>query len=140
MGNLALRSKIDALEDSMRQHEECVGPEAFELNHFFTNNDLYAREMIIPKGAIVIGKIKKEEHISVISAGLVTEMTEAGIQHIRAPYTMVSLPGTKRVVIAHEDTVWTTIHISKEKDIDKMVDAIAVDSHEAYHALMEDLS
>lgn len=136
---LVRRSVIDAMEDSMRLEEDCVGPEAFELKHHFTGNGLYAREMILPKGTIIIGKIKKDEHISIISAGFVTEMTEAGIQHIKAPYTMVSLPGTKRVVIVHETCVWNTVHKTDETDIDKMVDVLAVNSHDDYTALLEDL-
>jgi len=136
---LALRSKIDRLEDAMNSREDVVGAEAFELKHHFTDNGMYAREIILPAGSLVVGKIKKEEHISVISAGFVTEVTEEGTQHIKAPYTMVSRAGTKRVVLAHETTVWTTIHFSKETDIDKMVDDIAVDSREQYENLLEEL-
>ena len=132
-----IRSDIDALEASMNDRDDVVRADAFELRHFFTNNGMYAREIILPAGSVVIGMIKKDEHISVLSAGFVTELTEAGLQHIKAPYTMVSLAGTKRVVIAHETTVWTTIHLSTETDIDKMVEDITVGSHSDYLKLQE---
>ena len=32
------------------------------------------------------------------------------MREVSAPFTMVSRPGTKRVGLAIEDTVWTTIH------------------------------
>tara|TARA_R110000851_G_scaffold14313_5_gene48500 strand:+ start:10532 stop:10954 length:423 start_codon:yes stop_codon:yes gene_type:complete len=137
MTDLVIRSKIDALEDAMNTRSDVVGASAFELKHHFTDNGMYAREIILPAGSIVVGKIKKEEHISVLSAGFVTELTEEGVQHIKAPYTMVSKSGTKRVVVAHETTVWTTIHFSEETNIDKMVDDIAVDTREQYENLLE---
>ena len=115
--DIVLRSKIDDFEAYISGLPETIDVATFELKHHFTDNGLYAREMIIPAGVIVTGKIKKHEHISVLSAGLVTEVTEAGLQNIRAPYTMVSLPGTKRIVWAHETTVWTTIHAVDTTDL-----------------------
>lgn len=137
MSNLVLRSKIDQLEECMQQMPNQVAIEDIEVKHHFTNNGLYAREMIIPKGMLITGRVKKHEHISVLSAGFVTEVTEAGVQHIKAPYTMVSLPGTKRVVLAHETTVWTTIHATKETDLAKVEADLIVCSDEEYSALLK---
>lgn len=130
MNELNIRSKIDNLEEAMKTMPDQIDIQSMDVRHHFTDSGLYAREMVIPKGTLITGKIKKHEHISVISAGLVTEVTEAGLQNIKAPYTMVSLPGTKRVVLAHEDTVWTTIHASHERDLDKLEDELIASSHE----------
>ena len=96
--------------------------EDLEVNHYITNSGLYAREMLIPAGVIVTGKIKKHEHLSIISCGFCTEVTNQGLQQVKAPLTMVSLPGTKRIVWAHTDVVWVTIHAVQDltdmKDIE----------------------
>ncbi len=52
-------------------------------------------------------------------------MTEqGGVELLTAPCTMVSPAGTKRVLLTHEDTVWTTIHATDETDIQKLEDEI----------------
>ena len=71
MSDLALRNKIDALEDAMRELPNQVNIAEMDVRHHITNSGLYAREMIIPKGTLITGRIKKHEHISVISHGFV---------------------------------------------------------------------
>jgi len=45
-----------------------------------------------------------------MSSGEVTLVTEEGKSLIKAPYSFISSPGTKRAFVAHTDMVWTTIH------------------------------
>lgn len=130
MTALARRNNIDALEQAMMALPDQLDIASMDVRHHITDSGLYAREMIIPAGTVITGKIKKHEHISVISAGFVTEVTDAGLQRIRAPYTMISKPGTKRVVWAHETTVWTTIHASEETDLDKLEDDLIASSYD----------
>jgi hypothetical protein len=74
---------------------------------------MYVREMTIPKGTIIVGKIHKHCHPSFLLKGDVSVFTEQeGAQRITAPCSMISQPGTKRVVYANEDSVWTTIHLN----------------------------
>ncbi len=140
MTALARRDSIDALEQAMMAHPDQVDIASMDVRHHITDSGLYAREMILPAGTIITGKIKKHEHISVISAGFVTEVTDAGLQRIKAPYTMISKPGTKRVVWAHETTVWTTIHASEETSIDKLEDDLIAASYDDMPALVEQLT
>ena len=137
--DLVLRNRIDDLENAMLEQPGQIDIASMDVRHHFTNNGLYAREMIIPKGTLITGRIKKHEHISVLSAGFVTEVTEAGIQHIRAPYTMVSLPGTKRAVLAHEETVWVTIHLTTKKDLVDIEEELIANSHEDMPKLVQQL-
>lgn len=136
---LARRNAIDTLEEAMMALPDQIDIASMDVRHHITDAGLYAREMIIPAGTIITGKIKKHEHISVISAGFVTEVTDAGLQRIKAPYTMVSKPGTKRVVWAHETTVWTTIHASKETDLDKLEADLIAASYDDLPALSHQL-
>jgi hypothetical protein len=139
MTQLAKRNSIDAFEAACvaLPSEYQVSIADITVKHHITDSGLYAREMIIPAGVIITGKIKKHEHISVISAGFVTEVTEAGLQRIKAPFTMVSKPGTKRIVWAHETTVWTTIHASSETDLSKLEDDLIAVSHSDMPALVQ---
>lgn len=123
---LELRGKIEALEQAMLQmHEHHI---EIEPKHHFSKG-IYAREILIPKGTTLTGKIHRTEHINIISQGDISVLTEQGIKRIQAPFTMISKPGTKRVGYAHEDTVWTTIHGTDETDLEKLELELIANSH-----------
>ena len=119
--------KIVSLENQMRSHEQIV----IEPKHYLAHG-LYAREILIPKGTLLTGKIHLAEHLNIISKGDISVMTDEGIKRIKAPATIISQPGIKRVGYAHEDTVWTTIHACDETEIDKIEEALVVDSFEEF--------
>lgn len=106
------------------------------LRHFFAPG-CYAREMTIPKGTIIIGKIHKHAHVNIISAGVALVVTESGKMTIKAPHTFISTPGTKRVVRALEDVIWTTIHVTEETDLEKIEDYVIAKSYEEFDALSD---
>lgn len=109
------REQILALEGRLRELPQLD----IKTTHRFSKG-LYAREIFIPKGTILVGKIHRFENLNIISQGDITVLTEDGARRIKAPFTVVSPPLTKRVGYAHEDTVWTTIHASNETDLDKL--------------------
>lgn len=124
---LVIREKIRHLQDEMlkatEHHVECP------VRHIFAPG-LYAREMFIPKGTVIVGKIHKHAHVNTISKGKCSVMTEFGPREIEAPHTFVSDVGTKRVVVALEDVVWTTYHPSHETDLEKLEDEIIAKSYD----------
>jgi len=89
------------------------------LKHYFTPKDekygccTYAREIFLPKGSVVIGKIHRHQHLNFISKGKVKVVTEFGEKYLEAPCTFVSEVGLKRAVYVEEDTVWTTVHLTQ---------------------------
>jgi len=110
------------------------------LKHYFTPKDneygccTYAREMLIPKGTLIIGKIHRHQHLNFISKGKVIVFTEFGEKHLEAPCTFISEIGLKRAVYAEEDTLWTTVHLTKfeaEADLDKIENEVIAPSYEA---------
>jgi hypothetical protein len=103
--------------------DECV------VRHIFAPG-CYAREMTIPKGVYIIGKIHRHAHVNIISKGSVSVMTEFGPKKMSAPHTFVSEVGTKRVVRADEETVWTTIHVTNETDLEKIEDYVIAKSYD----------
>ena len=109
-----------------------------KLTHYFTPKDdkygchAYAREMLIPKGTLIIGKIHKHQHLNFISKGKVTVFTEFGQKHLTAPCTFVSEIGLKRAVYAEEDTLWTTVHLTefgKEDDLAQIENEVIAPSY-----------
>jgi len=122
IGDLALeevllptREQILTLETRMREFEQVDCP----LTHTFAPGS-YARGIQLPAGALVVGKIHKHAHLNIISRGLVTVVTEFGRMKIDArkqPVTFTSEPGTKRALYVHEETWWTTIHLTEKTDL-----------------------
>jgi hypothetical protein len=99
------RAEISRLETHMLSMPQLE----IQATHHFAKG-LYAREIFIPAGTLLTGKVHKCEHLNIVSKGRIQVWTEDGMKEVCAPFTLVSRPGTKRVGLAIEDTVWTTIH------------------------------
>ena len=114
---LGRREAIMRLQDAIIYGGLDVGPAACPVQHHFAPG-AYGREMTIPAGLVVVGKIHKHAHINVISKGRVQVFTEQdGVLELAAPCTFVSSPGTKRVIHVLEETVWTTVHVTYKTDL-----------------------
>lgn len=109
------------------------------LTHYFTPKDekygccTYAREIKLPKGSLVIGKIHRHQHLNFITQGKVIVYTEFGLKHLEAPCTFISEVGLKRAVYAVEDTLWTTVHLTEfdsEEELNKIEDEVIAPSYE----------
>ena len=111
------REAILRLQDAIISEGRDVGPASCPVQHHFAPG-AYGREMTLPAGLVVVGKIHKHAHINVISKGRVQVFTEQdGVLELAAPCTFVSSPGTKRVVHVLEETVWTTVHVTDKTDL-----------------------
>ena len=114
---LGRRKAIMRLQDAIVYGGLDVGPAACPVQHHFAPG-AYGREMTIPAGLVVVGKIHKHAHINVISKGRVQVFTEQdGVLELAAPCTFVSSRGTKRVVHVLEEAVWTTVHVTDKTDL-----------------------
>tara|TARA_R110002167_G_scaffold6249_7_gene28544 strand:- start:2718 stop:3218 length:501 start_codon:yes stop_codon:yes gene_type:complete len=135
------REKIINLQEKMvRMLAEDVLPEgktdfSDQLIHHFAPN-LYAREMHIPQGQVIVGKIHKHAHVNNISVGKIAVSTEFGeVEVYEAPHQWVSQPGTKRAVLAVEDTIWTTYHPTKETDLSLIEEQVIAKDFEELDAM-----
>jgi hypothetical protein len=114
---MSRRAAILRLQDKIIGEGLDVGAASCPVKHHFAPGS-YGREMSLPAGLVVVGKIHKHAHVNVISKGRVQVFTEhGGLQELCAPCTFVSVPGTKRVVHVIEDTVWTTVHVTDKTDL-----------------------
>ena len=109
------RERLLSLEATCKKHEQVE----LEVKHHFASG-VYARELHIPKGVCLVGKIHNYEQINVLSKGSIVVVTEEGYNELHAPLTFVSPAGTKRAGYTLEDTIWTTFHVSIDDDLDKI--------------------
>lgn len=115
----ASREGILALEKIVEGIAEEDWEDLFPITHLFANG-VCSREMFMPKGSIVVSRVHKNDCINVISEGRVSVLTEEGERMYTAPYKFVSRAGTKRVLVAYEDTVWSNFIRTDETDPDKI--------------------
>jgi hypothetical protein len=102
----------------------------FPVVHRFTPG-LYVRELTVPAGMYVITKVHHTEHPYVISKGRIRVWTEAGgVVELAAPYCGITKPGTIRLALTMEETVWTTFHPTTETDIEVLERELASDPTE----------
>lgn len=130
MDHGASREEILNLQELMVKEFTEPWEQDYPLEHIFAPG-LYARQMTIPKGGIIIGKIHRHAHVNTISKGRVFVVTEFGKDEIVAPATFVSNPGTKRVVVAQEETIWTTYHPTDETDLAKIEEHVIAPTYDA---------
>lgn len=107
-----------------------------EIVHRFTPG-LYSRSCLIPAGALVTSKIHLTRHQFVVLTGDISVFTSEGVQRITAPYHGITEPGTRRVLFAHADTVWTTFHATA-KTTPEEVEAEVIHPHTPGVPLLEE--
>jgi len=103
-----------------------TGKEADKINplkHSFADG-CYIREIFMPAGQIIVSKIHKKLHPYFILKGKVSILTDNGVQHLKAPYSGMTKPGTKRVLYIHEDTVFVTVSVTDKTDIKEIEDEV----------------
>lgn len=116
MSRPEIRDLISKIEDLAK--EKGV-PTEIPIHHHFSKG-VYAREMRMKEGNLVVGKIHRHENLNILSSGTVSVLSQDGVQTISAPHTFVAGEGAKRVIYAHTDCVWTVIHGTEEKDLEKI--------------------
>ncbi len=98
------------------------------VTHRFTDG-MYIRQIFMPKGAKLTSKIHNTKHPFVILKGDVTVYSEnEGVVRYRAPMLGITKPGTRRVLLVNEDTIWTTFHPAEETEVNEIENRI-IDKH-----------
>lgn len=144
-----VRALIVGLECHMREQQETgLSPqfdvqEGMPLKHLFAPG-AYGRQITVPKDHWVIGKIHKHAHLNFLMKGRVAVLTEDGLMVMEAPFSFVSRVGAKRLVLALEECVWATVHLTDKTDlaeiedevIAKTFDDVPLLAHEKQEALL----
>jgi quercetin dioxygenase-like cupin family protein len=88
------------------------------FHHF--SPGVYAREMRVPAGAVVVGKIHKFENMLMMTQGEATFVGGDQPQRVRAPFIWVTPPGIQRAAYAHEDCIFVSVHGTDKRDINEI--------------------
>lgn len=124
-----VRSLIVGLEGHMREQQDTGLSPHFDvqagmpLKHLFAPG-AYGRQITVPKDHWVIGKIHKHAHLNFLMKGRVVVLTEDGLMVMDAPFSFVSRVGAKRLVLALEECVWATVHLTDKTDLTEIEDEV----------------
>lgn len=122
-------------EELQSQQVECT------LEHFFSDG-IYVRQITMPGGAFVKGKVHKTKHLNVVIRGKVLMLDSDGtinvIHATKHPVTFESEAGVSKLLYIHEETVWQTIHTNEEneEDVTLLEDQLVESYDELDEALM----
>ena len=108
------RDWIKGLEDTLLEVSEYPQGDRPDcpLVHSF-GGGMYVREIFIPAGMLLTGKIHRHEHPNFLMEGTVSMITEdGGAQIMEAPQSMLSPAGCKRALFTHTPTWWITVHLN----------------------------
>lgn len=113
-----MRGRIAEFEAILAKHPDATFGDTDNLpvEHLF-GGGMCIRQMFLPKGTVVVGKIHRHAHPNFLMQGEVIVVTEdGGREHIKAPHSMISSAGTKRVVYVIEDAIWAVVHKTETTD------------------------
>lgn len=114
------REKVGTVVRELGIHPQVECP----LKHLFAPG-VYIREIWMPAGSIVIGKIHKTEHFNIVQKGRVSVFSpNCAREVIEGPVTFLSASGIQKVLYIHEDTVWSTVHVTEDRDLERLEAAL----------------
>jgi hypothetical protein len=126
-----LQQKLDKLQADMGTLPQLDLP----IRNVFAGG-CYARELFIPKGTVLIGKLHLTDHINICTEGDLTFLTTEGPKRVKAPAMFAAPAGTKKLAYANEDTRWINIHQAIHDDPEFIVAALTVDTYAEYEKLV----
>ena len=119
----AIAEHLDAptLEGIKKLQEEMAKLPQLEVEtrHYFADGT-YIRELILPAGCALVGKVHKREHIFILLKGDMSIVCDGQRSRIKAPNIFVSKPMVKRAGYAHEDSICVTVHRTDSRDLDEI--------------------
>ena len=110
--------------------------EKVPIRSFFMDG-VYVREMTMYQGTAVIGAIHKHLHMCFLLEGHLSVASSSGVRDYVAPCYIIAEPGEKRVLYAHEDSLWYNTHknpdnIEDVKLLEKDIVAVSYEEYEQY--------
>jgi hypothetical protein len=101
---------VERLEARLLNMEQVDCP----LIHRFTDG-AYLREILMPAGTFIIGQKL---------SGKAVVMIDGVIEQIEAPKVFESEPGVRKVLYIVEDMRWATLHVTSERDLEKLEETL----------------
>lgn len=123
-----IREEIQNFESEIKKMDGAVigDNDLCPLKHSFSDG-IYVREIFIPAGMFLTGKIHKHAHPNFLMSGVVEVVTESGGKEtLIGPCAMISAAGTKRALYAVTDLTWITVHANptNTQDLNKLEEIV----------------
>ena len=135
LGDMQNRAYIDVVRDIQQQITDQAELIEVPVVHHFAPG-VYMRQMDAAAGTLVVSKMHRTEHMNILLKGSLTVATENGIELLKAPCVLKSMPGTKRIGYFHEDSSWITVHPTEETDLEKIEQQMIVPEDEIDQVLV----
>lgn len=110
------RAQIERLQAEMLP----IATKIPQAGHHFAPG-MYLRELLVPAGMLIVGKIHRHEHFLFVMKGRAVVISEFDRMEVEGGHFSVSPAGVKRVVMALEDTLFVTVHVNKDDSQDLAV-------------------
>ncbi len=128
------RERLAAFTAVLKEIIAIQGPLECPTKHSFAPG-LYSREILIPQGACVIGKVHLEESLWVVSMGHLRIFSVNGdVFDAYAGDTGTTVPGTQRAFYAFEDSKFIVTHPNptNERNIEALEARFVVETIEEW--------
>ncbi len=135
------RQEINNLEAAIKRIPGHGENDCLPLKHKFAEG-MYVREIFIPKGMLIVGKIHRKSNPVFVMKGDISIFSEEGSRRFKGGDYLISQPGAKRVGYAHEDTTWVEVFATYETDLVKLEEELIAKSfdeltHDERHFIFE---
>jgi len=113
-------------QDSIYQLQEIMKdfPQAPVVTRHHFSDGMYAREMVMPPGSLVVGALHKSKHLFSVVSGECEISSVHEREKITAPYLGETVPGTKRVIYSETGCTWIAYHPTHLTDISEIEKAL----------------
>lgn len=129
LGDIQNKAYISVVRDVQQQITDNAELIDLPVDHHFAPG-VYMRQMNAKAGTLVVSKMHRTEHMNILLTGSLTVATENGIELLKAPLVIKSMPGTKRIGYFHEDSSWITVHPTRTTDLDLIEQQVIVPDDE----------
>lgn len=120
---------LDMIQQLQSRMCELPAADLIELEpeHYFADG-MYGRELFIPAGTVIVGKIHRHEHLVQLISGEATICTDGQRERVKGFRAWTSPAGVKRAIVTHTDCTFFTVHLnaSNSRDLDAIEEYVIV--------------
>lgn len=133
------REKLEELQNKLLEMEKEIPESSVDkeptANHFAKG--LYGRELFLPKGTCIVGKVHKQSSLQVLLEGKLIMVTDRDHIELEAPQVLVSPPLTKRAAYVLEDVRWLTVLGTDLEEVGDIENKLVANTYEEVKLLEE---
>jgi hypothetical protein len=112
------KEQILRLEDALFKLPNQLDFEQY-TEHFFAPG-IYVRQLTIPAGTVLTGKIHRYEIMNILVSGTIKVTTDDGVEEVSGPLIFNSKAGSKKAGFALTDVVWLNVHPTELTDLEEI--------------------